>query len=140
MLNGIASPTWLRAATNRAASAGASSGTAQVSISSRQMTALLPSDLSPVEAAPVEQEVPDSVQEAPAPAEALRRTAERVNEYLVKAGTHLKFVIGEQTGRVVIQVINSETEEVVRAIPPESLDRFANRTTQLQGLLFETTG
>jgi uncharacterized FlaG/YvyC family protein len=57
-----------------------------------------------------------------------------------KADTFLQFIVSEQTGHVVVHVVNSETKEVVREIPPETLNRIANRTTQMQGLLFETSG
>lgn len=66
--------------------------------------------------------------------------AEKATAYMRRAETHLQFVVSEQTGRIKINVIDSETQEVIRQIPPESMMRFAERVTQMKGLLFDTRG
>jgi len=70
----------------------------------------------------------------------IRQTAEKINEYLRIADTHLEFSVSEQTGRIVVHVIDSETREIVREIPPETMNRFAKRMTLMRGLLFEASG
>ena len=72
--------------------------------------------------------------------EVIRQIADNANEYLKKASTHLEFIVGEETGRIVISVIQSETNEVIRKIPPESMTRLADRMAQMRGLLFEAQG
>jgi flagellar protein FlaG len=129
----------------------APSGSEQLSMSPRQTAALLPTDLTPTDltpAAPTEpeagaddkQDVTDTKQEQTRLVEEARHLAEKANAYLRMADTHLEFTVSEQTGRVIISVVESDTKEVVRQIPPDSLNRFANRITQMRGLLFETTG
>lgn len=120
-----------------------SSGSASVSIGPRQTEALLPTDLQPVaEQGPI-QEVSGKQQETASEeslTDQIRSAADRANKYMELTDTFLQFIVSEQTGHVVIHVVNSETKEVVREIPPETLNRIANRTTQMQGLLFETSG
>jgi flagellar protein FlaG len=125
----------------------APSGSEPLSMSPRQTAALLPTELQPTQGlqpAPGQeaekQEVTDQKQEQTRLVEEARQLAEKANAYMRQADTHLEFSVSEQTGRIVISVVESETKEVVRQIPPESLNRFANRITQMRGLLFETTG
>ena len=50
----------------------------------------------------------------------------------------LKFQSDEETGERVIQLIDSETGEVVRQIPPEELLHVINALLDLKGTLFST--
>lgn len=109
-------------------------------MSPRQTEALLPTELAPVGQGADQQEVPDRKQEQSRLVDDIRQKAEKANAYMKLADTHLEFKVSEQTGHVVISVVKSDTEEVVRQIPPEALDRFANRITQMRGLLFEARG
>lgn len=129
----------------------APSGSEQLSMSPRQTAALLPTDLTPTDLSPPvstsldqgaenKQDVSETKQEQTRLVEEARHLAEKANTYLRMADTHLEFTVSEQTGRVIISVVESDTKEVVRQIPPDSLNRFANRITQMRGLLFETTG
>jgi flagellar protein FlaG len=122
--------------------ATAPSGSASVSIGPRQTEALIPTDLTPVADQGPIQEVSGKQQETEQSSltDQLRDAADKANQYMQKADTFLQFIVSEQTGHVVVHVVNSETKEVVREIPPETLNRIANRTTQMQGLLFETSG
>lgn len=42
----------------------------------------------------------------------------------------------EETGRSVVRVVNKETGEVIRQIPPEELLTLVARMRQLSGLIF----
>lgn len=131
-----------------AARAGALSGSEPLSMSPRQTEALLPTELAPPGAQQSEpqrelegiQDVAEPKQEQSRLVEEARKLAEKANSYMKLADTHLEFNVSEQTGRIVISVVESDTKEVVRQIPPDALNRFANRITQMRGLLFETTG
>jgi flagellar protein FlaG len=46
---------------------------------------------------------------------------ERINAYMQQNQRSLRFRIDESSGRTVITVVNPETQEVVREIPPEEL-------------------
>ena len=59
--------------------------------------------------------------------EQLIKTIEKVNKKLRGIPTSLEFVIHEKTHDIMIKVINQETGEVIREIPPEKiLDMVAN--------------
>lgn len=131
-----------------AASAGAAKappGSEQLTVSPRQTAALLPTEMTPTSQNPASQgvdiqDVTGKKQEQSRQVEDARQLAEKANSYMRQADTQLEFKVNEQTGRVVISVVASDTKEVIRQIPPESLHRFADRITQMQGLLFDTTG
>ena len=121
--------------------AAPSSGSDSVSIGPRQTEALLPASLDQVSQQAPNQEVSgakDSSQESST--DQLRVAADKANKYMKMSNTYLTFEVSNQTGHVVVSVINSETKEVVRSIPPETLNRIADRSSQLQGLLFEASG
>lgn len=45
----------------------------------------------------------------------------------LQPNTHLKFVVNDETNRVIVQIIESETNQVLREVPPKSLsDALAN--------------
>lgn len=110
----------------------------------RQLTALLPDTMDPLKTDTTDQTQQQDVngqgQDQSTPADDIRQAAAKASQYFKQAGTQLEFVVGEQTGRVVIKVVNSETHEVVRQIPPEQMQRFADTTSQMRGLLFEASG
>jgi flagellar protein FlaG len=70
----------------------------------------------------------------------IQEVAAKANAHLNLIDTKLHFSISEHTGNVVIRVINRETQEVIREIPPEKLQRFAERFAEMRGMLFESTG
>lgn len=74
--------------------------------------------------------LPPGGTDLPAPAEAERPRAaevrarvavERLNAYMMQNRRALQFRVDEASGRTVITVVNPETREVVRQIPPEAL-------------------
>ena len=51
--------------------------------------------------------------------------------------THVAFTIDHETGDMYIRVIDNETREVIRQIPPEEFVRISNRLAKMIGLLFD---
>jgi flagellar protein FlaG len=72
---------------------------------------------------------------APEPVD-LSRVSEGLNRYLTSSQRNLNFRVDESSGRTIITVVNPETNEVVRQIPPEELLALA-RTMREAGLLFD---
>ena len=72
--------------------------------------------------------------------EALRRVLERANRRLANEfNTHMRFSVDDTTETLVVQVIDGETDEVVRQFPPEEvLSRIEAR--DLKGLIFRAFG
>jgi uncharacterized FlaG/YvyC family protein len=52
--------------------------------------------------------------------------------------TYSKFRIDEASRRIIIQVVDAKSGELVRVIPPESLARMMDSLHQSSGLLFDT--
>ncbi len=50
----------------------------------------------------------------------------------------LKFQIDEETGERVVQLIDRETGDVVRQVPPEEILQFIKALRDINGMLFST--
>lgn len=88
---------------------------------------LRPEPVQAVERARNEQPLPDSGKTLP-PEETEKVTQEKIseavsnlNDYVQAIRRELKFSIDEDSGRTVITVVDSETKEVIRQIPPEEV-------------------
>lgn len=57
---------------------------------------------------------------APPPVET-KAAVEQLNQYLKESNRTLVFEIDKTRGRTIIRVVNSETQEVIREIPPDQL-------------------
>jgi flagellar protein FlaG len=67
----------------------------------------------------------------------LRDAVEHLNQLTRSARRELQFNVDESTGRTVIKVIDSESEEVVREIPPEEVLALIARFENLNNGLVE---
>ena len=61
---------------------------------------------------------------AEASAEELEGAVEQLNGFMQSIKRELHFSIDDESGRTVIKVIDSETQEIIRQIPPEQVERF----------------
>lgn len=64
-------------------------------------------------------------------------TAAKVQDYLQDLNISLNFQVEDKTGQMVVQVVNRDTGEVIRQIPPESLVKARQKLEELRGVLFE---
>lgn len=106
-------------------------------------------------AAPAEQKAPTQQQPQPQPKSAaasnkpelfaysdtevaaIERAIEIANGKLAFVGREFNYSIHEKTRQVMIKVLNSESKEVIREIPPEkSLDAIV-KMLELAGILFD---
>jgi flagellar protein FlaG len=53
--------------------------------------------------------------------------------------TSLRFSVEKELDQVVIQVVDNDTDEMVRQIPPEHMIALVKRMRELTGLLFDST-
>lgn len=67
----------------------------------------------------------------------VEQAVNQVNEYVQKLSRDLQFTVDEDSGRTVIKVLDSETKEIIRQIPPEELLRIATYLTDGGGLLLK---
>lgn len=66
-------------------------------------------------------------QQARQEVEDVRRAVEDINDHFQSVGRDLKFQVDKESGRTIITVMDSETKEVVRQIPPEEVLNLAER-------------
>lgn len=60
-----------------------------------------------------------------------------INTQLHSMHTELNFSIDKDTDRMVLKIINSKTDEVIRQIPAEEALRIASRLSKLLGLIVD---
>jgi hypothetical protein len=88
----------------------------------------------------VTSDFPLPVSDGDIPDSALTRYVNTINQMLAPAFFRLNFGVHEDTNMVMVQVVDSNTNEVIRELPPESrLDTMA-RIQEFVGLLFDERG
>lgn len=70
--------------------------------------------------------LPPSVQDQANEAAKVEQAVSQVNEFVQNLNRDLQFTVDEDSGRTVIKVLDTETKEVIRQIPPEELLRIAH--------------
>jgi len=85
---------------------------------SRQMLKSLPVSLSTAEVREVSEEL-----------------AEKMNKVSSVFNTKLSFTVDNATGKTIIKVVDSETDEVIRQIPPEHMLHLVSRMRDVMGMV-----
>ena len=86
---------------------------------------------------------PDAAESRPEEKQALptrdemRDLARRVGEVVSSLNRSVHFEIDDSSGQVVTQVVNRETREVIRQIPPEEMLSLSRRLREFVGLLLD---
>jgi flagellar protein FlaG len=62
--------------------------------------------------------------------------AKEIQSYLSEFHVNLNFEISDETGDVEVKVINTDTKEVIRQIPPQDLLKVRDKLEELRGVLF----
>ncbi|ANB03142.1 flagellar protein FlaG [Ectothiorhodospira sp. BSL-9] len=76
--------------------------------------------------------------EAPNPADlekSVDAAVERINEFVQVVQRDLHFTVDDSTGRTVVKVMDSQSEEVIRQLPPDEILAVAAQMEELRGLL-----
>jgi len=73
--------------------------------------------------------------------EQVRQAAHSIADSLKLSARNLEFTVDDDTGSIVIKVVDPETKEVIRQIPPEELLKLARamNTNTSTGKLIEAT-
>lgn len=69
--------------------------------------------------------------------EQVEEAVDRLNENAQMVSRDLEFEVSDQSGRIIVTVKDSATDEVIRQIPPEKLMAVAESLEEVRGLLFE---
>jgi len=67
----------------------------------------------------------------------LKKAVDKINEKAQQVMRELKFSMDDNSNRVVIKVIDQNTKEVIREIPPEAVLHTAEQIDTLQGILLK---
>lgn len=86
-------------------------------------------------AAKPESAQPEQQSVAPEPEE-LESAVTKLNDYVQNIQRTLSFSVEEQTGSTVVQVFDSETDELIRQIPAEETIKLAAKIEQYTASLF----
>jgi flagellar protein FlaG len=85
----------------------------------------------PVPKAEVEKQQPVQQQMPAESGQELEETVEELNQMVQSVRRNLQFSIDKESGRTVIKVIDSDSEEVIRQIPPEEVLALARRLVDM---------
>lgn len=77
--------------------------------------------------------LPLTAQDQANEASKVEQAVSQVNEFVQNLNRDLQFTVDEDSGRTVIKVLDTETKEVIRQIPPEELLRIANYLFDAKG-------
>jgi uncharacterized FlaG/YvyC family protein len=79
-----------------------------------------------------------SASDRPSAAE-VESTVAAINDVLEQVNVSLRYRIDEKTEDVIVSVVNRDTGEVLRQVPPEEILRMRQRLQELMGVLFDMT-
>jgi len=80
-------------------------------------------------------EVPEKALTPVQEEEKLKDAADKANEIVKELTSRLQFSVDKETGRTVVKVIDQETEEVIRQIPPKEMLEIAKALDLIQGMI-----
>lgn len=67
----------------------------------------------------------------------VREAVDQINETMELYRTELRFVLHEESGEIMVKVINAETQEVIREIPPEWTLKIVASVKRMLGLILD---
>jgi flagellar protein FlaG len=69
-------------------------------------------------------------------AEEVKEAVRDIQEFVSNVTTDLRFTVDKETGRSIVSVVDSKTQQIVRQIPTEEIMKIARNIDRMQGLLF----
>jgi flagellar protein FlaG len=69
-------------------------------------------------------------------AEEVKEAVRDIQEFVSAVTTDLRFTVDKETGRSIVSVVDSKTQQIVRQIPTEEIMKIARNIDRMQGLLF----
>ncbi|MBV5308260.1 flagellar protein FlaG [Chromatium okenii] len=97
-----------------------------------------PAPIPTLTAQPVSTQTPVDASGNPPPdsVERVSKAVERINEMMQNNKQMITFAMDQDSGRMVIRVVDSKTDELIRQIPNEETLKFAQYVDGLVGLIF----
>ncbi|MCX7934237.1 MAG: flagellar protein FlaG [Planctomycetota bacterium] len=72
--------------------------------------------------------------------ESVAKAAQQLNEVMETFNKGIRFRMFENTGRMYVQIVNRETQEVIRTIPPEELLKAMEKLHEVLGMILDARG
>ena len=69
----------------------------------------------------------------------MQQAVEQIQRVVPRVAQNLQFTVDKETGKTIIRVVDSRTEEVIRQIPTEEILSIARALDRMPGLLFNRT-
>jgi uncharacterized FlaG/YvyC family protein len=70
-------------------------------------------------------------------AEEIHKDLEMINEQLKSSNSSLQFSIDDKTNDVIVRIVDRDSGEVIRQIPPESIVKLRDSMKDMSGLFVE---
>ncbi len=67
--------------------------------------------------------------------EEIENIVKELNKFIQIFNTKVAFEIDEETKKTILKIVDVETNEIIRQIPPEELLRISRRISELLGLI-----
>ena len=67
----------------------------------------------------------------------LNKYAEKLSKVMEILNHSIRFSVDDESDRMIIRIVNSETNEVIRQIPPKEMLQLMHRLDQLAGLMLD---
>ena len=67
----------------------------------------------------------------------LKQTVSDIEQISHAFDRRLKFIIDQESKELIVKVIDNETDQVIKVLPPEELQRLHNNIRETMGFLFD---
>lgn len=68
----------------------------------------------------------------------LKKATEQINEFIKSSSRNLQFSVDKGTGRIIVKVVDQESGEIIRQIPPEETLAIAKNLDNPQGVIIRS--
>ncbi len=89
-----------------------------------------------VKSLPTTTSAQQNIDSEPVSDEQVQQAVDQIQGFTDKVAKNLKFSIDEDTGKTVVKLLDSQTQEVIRQFPSEEAISIARTLDKVQGLLF----
>jgi len=70
----------------------------------------------------------------------LEGSVKKSNTLAEAMNSRIRFKVDDSTDQVIVQVVNRETDKVIRQFPSEEMIKLASRAEELRGLIYNNQG
>jgi len=67
----------------------------------------------------------------------LNKYAEKLSKVMEILNHSIRFAVDDESDRMIVKIVNSETNEVIRQIPPKEVLQLMHRLDQMAGLMLD---